>query len=230
MKLSIPQSCSENYQNFEPRPDGGFCQSCAKTVVDFSAMSDKEVMDYFKNRSEAKTCGRFRPDQLKAYASPNQRLESSLLKKPLIWGLSILSLGPIMAMGNGENNPRTEQRSTSDQDKENSQVSEPKKISGIIRDAETGEPIPFAIIYLKDQMVGTHSDFDGRFTFPQELSEGDTLEFQFLGYFKTRVVIGEADFIEVELQAEGHLIGEVVVDGPYQPKRNLWQKFKSILP
>ena len=42
---------------------GRFCGSCQKVVVDFTTMSDQEVLSYFKN-SGGKTCGRFRNDQL----------------------------------------------------------------------------------------------------------------------------------------------------------------------
>jgi len=42
---------------------GRFCKSCQKTVIDFTTMSDGELIKFFKGPVD-KTCGRFQPDQL----------------------------------------------------------------------------------------------------------------------------------------------------------------------
>ena len=42
---------------------GKFCLACQKEVIDFSSMSDKELLHYISNAS-SKSCGRFRNDQL----------------------------------------------------------------------------------------------------------------------------------------------------------------------
>jgi hypothetical protein len=67
MRLSIPKPCHENWNEMTPNEQGSFCNVCAKTVVDFSLMSDEEVLGYFKNKSEEKTCGRFKISQLAPY-------------------------------------------------------------------------------------------------------------------------------------------------------------------
>ena len=46
-----------------PEEKGRFCGSCAKTVVDFSQMSDQQVIDYLA-RAGQHVCGRFATDQL----------------------------------------------------------------------------------------------------------------------------------------------------------------------
>jgi hypothetical protein len=67
MRLSIPKPCHENWNEMTPNEQGSFCNVCAKTVVDFSQMSDEEVLGYFKNKGEEKTCGRFKATQLAPY-------------------------------------------------------------------------------------------------------------------------------------------------------------------
>ena len=62
LSLSIKNPCAENWQDFTSVDRGSFCNSCQKTVVDFTNKSDAEVFSYF-NLTE-KTCGRFRIDQL----------------------------------------------------------------------------------------------------------------------------------------------------------------------
>jgi len=46
-----------------PEAKGRFCGSCAKVVVDFSVMTDNEVLNYLKKNSGS-TCGHFTSDQL----------------------------------------------------------------------------------------------------------------------------------------------------------------------
>jgi hypothetical protein len=47
-----------------PATHGRYCGACEKVVVDFSRMSDAEVIGYFAARPSERVCGRFRPDQL----------------------------------------------------------------------------------------------------------------------------------------------------------------------
>jgi hypothetical protein len=67
MKISIPTPCNENWNDMTPEQQGAFCKVCSKVVVDFSAMSDEEVISYFERKKEEKTCGRFRASQLSPY-------------------------------------------------------------------------------------------------------------------------------------------------------------------
>jgi len=46
-----------------PNDKGRFCQSCQKTVVDFTQMSDRQILEYM-TRASTNTCGHFYPDQL----------------------------------------------------------------------------------------------------------------------------------------------------------------------
>lgn len=50
-----------------PEQQGAFCKVCSKVVVDFSKMSDEEVIAYLEKKKEEKTCGRFKASQLSPY-------------------------------------------------------------------------------------------------------------------------------------------------------------------
>lgn len=63
LQLQIPQPCHENWDTMIPEEKGRFCLNCQKTVVDFSVMSDRQVLEYFTNFTGS-TCGRFAADQL----------------------------------------------------------------------------------------------------------------------------------------------------------------------
>lgn len=64
LKISIPKPCYEDWDAMTPGNQGRHCSVCAKTVVDFTSMSNEEVQAYFINRKTGSTCGRFRGDQL----------------------------------------------------------------------------------------------------------------------------------------------------------------------
>jgi hypothetical protein len=63
-KISIPTPCHEDWQAMTPNEQGRHCTSCAKTVVDFTVMSDDEVKYFFLNKKEERVCGRFNNVQL----------------------------------------------------------------------------------------------------------------------------------------------------------------------
>ncbi len=72
MRVQIPSPCHENWRAMTPALQGRHCGACAKTVVDFTRMSDAEVLAQLR-RASKKTCGRFRANQL------DRRLKAPLL-------------------------------------------------------------------------------------------------------------------------------------------------------
>ena len=63
IEFTVPVPCHENWNNMSPNEQGRFCASCQKSVVDFTDMTDHELLLFFKNKA-TQTCGRFRTDQL----------------------------------------------------------------------------------------------------------------------------------------------------------------------
>jgi hypothetical protein len=64
IQLSVSEPCHENWDNMSPVNQGRFCGSCQKQVVDFSVMSDRELLQFFQKPSTGSVCGRFVNDQL----------------------------------------------------------------------------------------------------------------------------------------------------------------------
>lgn len=62
--ISIPKPCHENWNAMTPNEKGRFCQSCSKTVVDFTKMKTDEVQDYIHNNMHQRICGHIRKSQL----------------------------------------------------------------------------------------------------------------------------------------------------------------------
>src|SRR5689334_6424798 len=64
VQIHIPKPCHENWNNMRPDEQGRFCGSCQQIVVDFTVMSDKELLDYISSAAGQHACGRFSNDQL----------------------------------------------------------------------------------------------------------------------------------------------------------------------
>lgn len=74
IQLSIPKPCHENWDAMKPEERGRFCGSCQKTVIDFSRMSDRELISFF-NKPSSSMCGRFLPAQLdRVIEAPPKRI------------------------------------------------------------------------------------------------------------------------------------------------------------
>lgn len=63
IQLRIPSPCHENWANMDPTDKGRHCAACQKTVVDFTTMSDAEVIRYM-TQAGPHVCGRLAPDQI----------------------------------------------------------------------------------------------------------------------------------------------------------------------
>ena len=86
LQISIPKPCHENWQNMTPGDQGRFCNACAKTVVDFSMMSDLQVLNYFSTVSDEKVCGRALPDQLNRNMTMPREPKKAYTCRPSVTG------------------------------------------------------------------------------------------------------------------------------------------------
>ena len=69
-RISIPEPCHEDWQQMPRVAQGRHCQSCCKTVIDFTAMSSQEIISYFASHKDV--CGKIAKSQL---AAVNYQLE-----------------------------------------------------------------------------------------------------------------------------------------------------------
>lgn len=62
--ISIPKPCHEDWSQMSPNEKGRFCQSCSKSVIDFTSMGKESIKDYLASNNNNKICGRFKSTQL----------------------------------------------------------------------------------------------------------------------------------------------------------------------
>ena len=67
-KITIPKPCHEDWNKMTPEETGRFCNSCVKSVVDFTAMNAPEINAFMSAHEGEKICGRFKKDQVATFS------------------------------------------------------------------------------------------------------------------------------------------------------------------
>ncbi|WP_405269420.1 carboxypeptidase-like regulatory domain-containing protein [Cellulophaga sp. Ld12] len=236
ISVSVKKPCSEKFSTFSTTDKGGFCGSCEKEVIDFTTMSKSEILNYLCTATNS-TCGRFKTSQLNDLQMTNSNVSpfNFLTKSIGAMSFSLLSLCAISSV-----NAQDEALSTSVQTElvsnseatTNTTQSNKYKVKGLVVDQEN-LPLPGVSVVLKGTNEGVSTDFDGNFEFSRRLSEGDVLVFSYVGYDTQSytIVKSETDTIEISIlfdSADIELMGDISIEGVYQPKRNIAQKIGSI--
>jgi hypothetical protein len=225
-QLNIPKPCSERWDKFTTTPEGGFCGSCQKNVIDFTQMSESQLVAYFRDlpAKENKICGRFRNDQLEKnyrvndwfpkwnvqnnqvnYEVPVSRFleKSSTISLPFISNMKVVRnvamavLTLIFAeQGFGQT----------------------RLLSGKVVDGTDGTPLIGASISIKGKNKGVTADMNGSYQI--QVDDKDILIVSCIGYNRTEIESIKVRKIEKIVQAP--FLGEVVVrscgdDNYYDP-------------
>ena len=82
-------------------------------------------------------------------------------------------------------------------------------VRGVVTDATTGEPVPFAAIQLQGTMTGTSTDADGAYSI--QVPSTGTLVFSSVGYTTQNVPVQGRASINVALEPDAEFIDETIV-------------------
>jgi hypothetical protein len=92
LNVNIPHPCAEVWENMYPLERGKFCNHCSKKVIDFSFMSDAEIVRTMA-ACGAGVCGRYREDQLNRELFIKKEKGHSLM--PAIMLSTLLTAGTV---------------------------------------------------------------------------------------------------------------------------------------
>ena len=205
LQLTIPEPCHENWQQMTPTDQGRFCNACAKEVVDFSTMTDMQVLNYFSTLTHEKVCGRALPEQLNRTIN-----RPTMQKKRLFWYWNyIVMFLMFFTKGNAAkaqggikpvtecsplkaNDIRGEIAAVSGIKRENSRV-----ITGKVTDIN-GNPVAFASIKIKGTQTGISADANGVYSL--RLNPNDVLIISGASFFTTEVLTAGESVINTVLQ------------------------------
>lgn len=237
-ELSIKEPCAQNFDSFSKTAKGGYCGSCAKEVIDFTTMSQTQIISYF-SEPKKNTCGRFQNSQLMQYEPKTLRnMNTNFVSKGVaLFGFSLLALCAIPEVSAQSSNPIT---SASNIEipmvmggiAVTPHYQETFRVTGTVLDEEN-LPLAGVNVVLKGSAEGVQTDFDGKFEFLRTLNVDDTLVFSYIGYEKKEYTItsGESSTIDITINFDASdifLMGELTVDGVYESKPNIFQKFISL--
>jgi len=150
-------------------PDGcgRFCATCQKTVIDFTVMTDADILDIFRN-SETIPCGRFFPEQL------DRPLQASEIKKSFPFyrkiAAAILALQAVTIASFAQ----TRKKPAVAYHKKITPAPGQQTIKGRLLDSETGRPVahlPLTVTAAGIDSVRVTTDNAGyfRFTLPDSV-------------------------------------------------------------
>ena len=168
--LQVPEPCHEDWMNMTAFEQGRFCQSCQKTVTDFSLMTDKEILLYLSNKGTA-VCGRFTNDQLNRNLAPDQKKKFSWA---YIWNIVLATLLTTSAV-HAQSKPAPVKKTSVSKNTKSPNEGEligtinfimPDQltlVAGEVIDSQTNLPIPFASVLVKGTKSGVAADANGKF-------------------------------------------------------------------
>lgn len=213
-----------------PATRGRYCAACAKTVVDFSCMTDAQVIAHLSHASGL-SCGRFRADQLhRPLLTPvgPSRWRSWLAAAVALLGLQDLVAQPakgqstsVMAIsaGQGPQKPQGERPESN----ATTAAADSLIIRGRVIDKESGEGLPGVTVLVVGSTIGVSTTMDGKFALkiPEESYKKGTLRFSSIGYMpeeKPAPFFGASN-VAVALSADvkGE-IGGFAIPPPWHPR------------
>ncbi|PSL35921.1 carboxypeptidase-like regulatory domain-containing protein [Chitinophaga ginsengisoli] len=233
--ISIPTPCHESWNEMSPVDKGRFCQSCQKTVTDFSGMSDQQIISLLKNR-QGEVCGRFHTEQL----NRELRLPAYTKKHPFApVAAMVAALTIAIPSVQAKNNVEKIQLASDGLNAIPQQTDTLPHIRGIVIDSTDKAALPAATILLEGRKIHTYTDIYGRFDLqlPQNYKEKTVkLKVLYIGYFTKEFVIpltNGISYAEFSMQRdtrtmEAVMVGAVTtIQAPSTTsKPNAWQRFK----
>jgi len=184
--IHIPKPCHENWNAMTPEQQGRYCAACATTVIDFSVMTDHDILKYMTSNT-GNMCGRFSNDQL------DRVLKDTPVKKKKIGQWLVAFAGSLLTgslfsnKGMSQGTPAMVGKMAVSYDtaKNTTVKGKPVMIKGQVKATDTSA-IKHAVI--KDTVTGNkvHCNRDGKFVMEKH-SLSDTVTASAEGY-ESRVV------------------------------------------
>jgi hypothetical protein len=203
IKISIPVPCHENWLEMTATEKGRFCCNCQKNVIDFTKVSDREILKaYNKNNT---LCGRFNSAQL------NRNIMAQK-EKNSFWIVAAASIIAFLGLGNqsvkAQEIIKTEQTDKK-QISDSTSLKPPTKIkySGILYD-ENNIPLPGANVIVKGSKIKTQTSINGEFSITAK--KGDVLVFQYVGLENEEFKLKNNSNIKVKMK-NIYTLGEVII-------------------
>ncbi|MEM1001081.1 MAG: SusC/RagA family TonB-linked outer membrane protein [Bacteroidota bacterium] len=106
-----------------------------------------------------------------------------------------------------------------------------QKISGIVKDSKTQDPLGGASVFIKNSTVGTSTNEEGKFELmlPLNSSMGYTLFISYLGYKTQEIDIRTSTYFDIRLIEDLESLDEVIITSSYGTKKRKEELVGSIV-
>lgn len=229
--IKLGFTCPQQWEAMEHVSGGRYCQGCQKEVIDFTQLSNQEIIGYFEQKRKVKTCGHFSEEQL-------NQLNRSLKQPPkasLQQSLSALALGTLLTASSCQTSKGISHANCKNHKSHyeivDRSINKKDTISAEITGAvisEDNEPLPGVFIQIGETNIGAVSDLDGEFKLvvTTDLMQAKVLTTKYAGFENLQINLDEVTDkkIKITLVNDPNLLtGEVLVVRPSFPKR-IWQR------
>ncbi|NML35820.1 hypothetical protein HHL17_01305 [Chitinophaga sp. G-6-1-13] len=214
LTVSIPHPCHQPWEDMTPDTRGRFCGSCQKSVIDFSVLSDSQLIELLSDTSQ-KYCGRFKKSQLDRLILPEQQATSLL---------PVAVLGVMLSAGL----PAIASAADNHQLSATSDTTVSRTITGKVTEKD-GTVVPGTSVFIKGMKTGTAVNEQGLYqlSVPSISPEQHmTLVFSFIGFDRVEVPLTGQQTVDVVLTPAVMGGCVVVAGGAFVRKATPWQRLK----
>jgi hypothetical protein len=174
IKISIPTPCKEKWDNMTPDGNGRYCGHCTTLVTDFSAFTDRELVEYLSGK-KGKMCGRFENSQLNRIIAIQEPSNTPMFRRLMLG--TALAAGvagtahsqDIMPPATKIGNPATPISPINSPENKQVKTTDSTLFKGIVKEYKSGKPIPQAQVVMEfDSMnvIMVYTDSLGHFSVP----------------------------------------------------------------
>lgn len=206
-RIEIKNPCHESWNNMQVTPGGRYCANCQKNVVDFSGLSNQEIIERLANADNL--CGKFDKlqfDSLNLYLSEKDK-RPSFLKN---WTYAAMLLG-MLPFINMEAKAKPVYEQTEMPFKKCEAVKDTVtyiKIRGIVKSSDDDNPLPAATIEIGGTHIKTTTNADGYFEITVPLT-ASAITVSYMGYATKIIQIkwNKRSKYRIILNSEANMLG-----------------------
>src|SRR6476661_7562207 len=238
-ELRIDNPCYQPWTTMSGEGVDRFCSKCSTTVIDFTNLSDSEVIQVIQ-QSKGPLCGKLRSPQLNRPYFINNLSRQYQLRR-LLAALVLIGAANISIAAPKVENPAAyivsatalnNQAISTDVHDHNQPDTLKNVLSGTILDSSDGLPLPGVLLRIKSTKVSVTTDANGKFKLriPKEyISKQITLVTSYIGYKSFEFTVRKKDLPKVKTVKL--VIDQVYLGGisiiPYHSTPSNNQKQKS---
>lgn len=230
--VNIDSPCSESWQEMSPEDGGRHCMRCSKKVIDFSTLSDDEVIKIL-SQQKGNVCGRFQAGQLNKELIESKRTYVNKGFYKYLAGLLLLGISKNAFSGNNKFLPKENIVASPVQQENVEEIfcadTLYKEIKGKVLDSVTKRPIAYATIEIGNAKFMTDSAGYYQLKIPYKtLNDNLVLKIASVGYYTKKSLINieemSRDHQMYLSQMQDQILGDVVIVKKHKKKKR-WLQF-----